>query len=166
MSVWSGWTIWGSLCHAWDLKIGSDITSAEETYVFPPVRAVSERSLPPGLVSAALKRHSAPAVLDLSPIPKESPSSFARRESTSFDGCSPTSRTTRLRACVSTRPGTLISQKRIAFLRRFTQISPNTRRFIAEFRLNGRIMICHQAALAPNNPEGSLPPARSPFMIE
>src|SRR5208283_6241807 len=48
MSVWSRWPKWRSLCQAWDLKIGSGITSAQETYVSPSVRAVSKRAIPPG----------------------------------------------------------------------------------------------------------------------
>src|SRR5271157_2566590 len=92
-SVWSRGTIWRSSCQAWDPKMGSDITSAQEVYVSPPVRAISERALPPGLVSAPLKRHSALPVLDLSPIPKESPSSFAIPEvSCSTDAPQPVER--------------------------------------------------------------------------
>jgi len=44
--------------------------------------------------------------------------------------------------------------------------SPNTRGLMAEFKLNARTMICHQAALAPKSPYGNFSPTRSSFMIE
>src|SRR3972149_1243223 len=87
-------------------------------------------------------------------------------KSVSFDACPPTRRTNSCLPRSSTRPGSLINQKSTAFRRRFTQLPPPTSRFMAELTLNARIMICHHAALAPNNPEGSFPPARSSFMME
>jgi hypothetical protein len=46
-------------------------------------------------------------------------------------------------------------RRRTAFMRRFTQLSPGTRRFMAELTLNARIMIYHLAALALNSRERS-----------
>ncbi len=62
-------------------------------------------------------------------------------------------------------PGRLINQKRTAFMRRFTHLSPSTSRVMAALMLNARTMICHQAALAPKSCEGSFPPARSSFKM-
>jgi hypothetical protein len=45
-------------------------------------------------------------------------------------------------------------------------LPPNARRFIAAFRLNAWIVSAHQAALAPNSPDGICPPARSDFIAE
>src|SRR5208283_1615156 len=64
------------------------------------------------------------------------------------------------------RPGRPISRKRRAFIRLVTQSLPSTNRFIAVFRLWARIIKAHQAALAPNRPDGSFPPARSLFITE
>src|SRR5208283_364344 len=65
-----------------------------------------------------------------------------------------------LRAWLTTRPGKPISRKRSAFIRLAAQSAPSTRRFIAVFRLCARIIKAHHAALAPNRPDGSCPPAR------
>src|SRR5271166_5569589 len=46
-------------------------------------------------------------------------------------------------------------------MRRAAQSPPSTRRFIIALRLRARTMIAHHAALAPNSPLGSRPPARS-----
>src|SRR5690625_3294499 len=75
-------------------------------------------------------------------------------------------RTINWRAWRTTRPGRLIRWKRTAFIRLVSQADPRTSRFIAALRLWARIMIAHQAALAPNSPDGIRPPARSPFMTE
>src|SRR5208283_404930 len=69
-----------------------------------------------------------------------------------------------LRAWLTTRPGRPIKWKRRAFIRFVTQPFPSTSRFIAAFRFNARIISVHQAALAPNSPDGSCPPARSDFI--
>ena len=54
-----------------------------------------------------------------------------------------------------TYPGRAISRKRIAFMRFVDQSLPNTRRFIAAFRLWARIVKAHHAALVPNRPDGN-----------
>ena len=52
---------------------------------------------------------------------------------------------------------------RTAFRRLPTHCSPNTSRFMAEFRLKASTDMAHHAALAPNSPDGSRPPAKSLF---
>src|SRR5271166_686605 len=49
-------------------------------------------------------------------------------------------------------------------MRRAPQSPPSTWRFIIALRLWARTMIAHHAALAPNSPLGSRPPARSSFI--
>ena len=79
----------------------------------------------------------------------------------SYEGWSRDSRMISLLACRITRPGRAISAKRTALSRLLTHCPPNTRRFIAELKLNASTAMAHHAALAPNSLDGSLPPARS-----
>ena len=79
----------------------------------------------------------------------------------SYEGCSRDSRMISLLACRITRPGRAISAKRTALSRLLTHCPPNTRRFIAELKLNASTAMAHHAGLAPNSLDGSLPPARS-----
>ena len=68
-----------------------------------------------------------------------------------------------VRAWRTTRPGRDMTPKRTAFIRLLTHAPPRANRFIAEFRLKDSAVMAHQAALDPNCPEGSRPPARSSF---
>lgn len=81
--------------------------------------------------------------------------------SSSWEGWFALRRTTKRLALCSTRPATLIKPKRMALSRLEAHSMGSTRCFMMEFRLKARTAICHQAALAPNLAEGSLPPARS-----
>lgn len=54
------------------------------------------------------------------------------------------------------RPGMLIKEKRIAFIRREAHNPPNTCRFMIMFKFIAKIMIHHQAAFSPKSPDGSL----------
>ena len=65
----------------------------------------------------------------------------------------------------NTRPGTLISKNRIAFIRLLAQTPPKITRFIADARFIASAAIAHQAAFAPNSDEGITPPAKSSFSI-
>src|SRR3972149_1318969 len=80
------------------------------------------------------------------------------------EGCPLLSRTISRLEWSSTRPGKLINEKRIAFMRLDTQLSPSTKRFIASLRFNVSIIIHHHAAFSPKSPDGSFPPARSLFI--
>ena len=53
--------------------------------------------------------------------------------------------------------------KRSALRRLWDHGAPHTSRFMAELRLKASTAMAHQAALAPNRPEGSRPPAKSFF---
>ena len=81
----------------------------------------------------------------------------------SYEGCPRPRRMVSPLACRATRPARLMTPKRTAFNRLLTHSLPNTNRFTAEFRLNANTVIAHHAALAPNSPDGSLPPAKSSF---
>ena len=81
----------------------------------------------------------------------------------SYEGCPRPRRMVSPLACRTTRPARLMTPKRTAFNRLLTHSLPNTNRFTAEFRLNANTVIAHHAALAPNSPDGSLPPAKSSF---
>ena len=59
------------------------------------------------------------------------------------------------RAWRTTRPGRAIRWKRSAFIRLAAQSLPNTNCFITLLRLWVRIVRAHQAALAPNLPDGN-----------
>ena len=74
----------------------------------------------------------------------------------SYEGWSRDSRMISLLACRITRPGRAISAKRTALSRLLTHCPPNTRRFIAELKLNASTAMAHHAALAPNSLDGSL----------
>lgn len=63
-------------------------------------------------------------------------------------------------------PGMLISENRIAFIRRDAQDPPKTKRFMIVLRFIDNIMIHHRAAFSPKSPDGSYPPAKSSFITE
>ena len=65
-----------------------------------------------------------------------------------------------LRACSMILPGRLIRENRMAFILFGAHDLSSTRRFIALLRLKARIMIHHQAALAPKREEGRYPPRK------
>ena len=73
----------------------------------------------------------------------------------SYEGWSRDSRMISLLACRITRPGRAISAKRTALSHLLTHCPPNTRRFIAELKLNASTAMAHHAALAPNSLDGS-----------
>ena len=70
------------------------------------------------------------------------------------------------RAWLITPPGRPIRWNRSAFMRLAAQLQPSAKRFISRVRLKPRIASAHHAALAPNSPDGSCPPARSDFVAE
>ena len=62
----------------------------------------------------------------------------------------------------TTRPGRLITPKRTAFIRLLIH-SPPRAPLHRRVQVEGHAVTAHQAALAPNSPEGSRPPASSSF---
>ena len=64
------------------------------------------------------------------------------------------------------RPGMVINENRIAFIRREAHDPPNMSRFMIVLQFIANIMIHHQAAFSPKSPDGSFPPAKSPFITE
>ena len=59
-----------------------------------------------------------------------------------------------------------MNENRIAFIRREAQEPPKTKRFMIVLKFIAKIMIHHQAAFSPKSPDGSYPPAKSPFITE
>jgi len=57
------------------------------------------------------------------------------------------------------RPGNLMNENRIAFIRLLLQDSPSAILFIIAFRLYASIMIHHHVAFSQKSPEGNFPPA-------
>ncbi len=111
------------------------------TYVFPPpIRECCRTSYSPGLVSAPSKTTILPLWSASARIAqaKHSPSCLKKYLVRRMP---PARRTKSCLLRSYTRPDRLISRKRIAFIRRLTQVSPNTRRFMAEFRK--KRTLCH-----------------------
>ena len=84
----------------------------------------------------------------------------------SITGCPFTRRMINLRERLTIRPGILMNENRIAFMRRNTQDPPKTRHFMIVLRFIANIMIHQQAAFSPKSPDGNFPPAKSPFITE
>ena len=83
--------------------------------------------------------------------------------SSPYEGCPRLRLMTSVRAWRTTRPGRDMTPKRTAFSRFLAHSFPKANCFIAEFRLKANVVMAHQAALAPNSPEGQ-PPTSQVFL--
>jgi hypothetical protein len=120
--LWSLGTRQESPRQTGELKIGSGFTTAWDLCASPPVQGVFRARDCPGSPQPLRAQDFPPSTCSDEPDSQRITILLRTSRSTSLDACPPTSRTTRLRTCLSIRPGTLVGRKRIAFIRRFTRL--------------------------------------------